>query len=200
MTPKANIIRVFIALDISQEARQVLSATMLQLQSDLPTGIKWVDLAGIHLTLKFLGNIDIKRVEPVFEAMRQSAQETSPFALKLSNLGMFPNARNPRVLWAGVDGALDALEQLQKKVDQLVSALGFPPEKQGFNPHLTLGRVRESVSSAIRSQIGTIMNSSTLQASGQEMPLWIADEVHLIRSTITSEGAVYTSMGSVPLA
>lgn len=225
MKPPDATIRVFIALDIPAEARQVLSATVRQLQAAIPGGVRWVDPASVHLTLKFLGDIDPNLINSVFEAMLQSARGVAPFQLRLLGLGLFPNARQPRVLWAGVDGDLDPLKDLQKRVDESVSALGFSRERQPFHPHLTLGRLRDGVSPLIRRHIGTIISSpplashpdkednppvSPLGEKGESSPsplnkggplgdLWPVDAVHLICSTLTSSGAVYTSLGSVPL-
>ena len=195
MNPSDATIRVFIALDIAPEARRGLVAAMRELQTAIPNGVRWVDPAGIHLTLKFLGNIDPNLVEPVFQGMRGSAEGTAPFQLRLFDLGLFPNARQPRVLWAGVAGELKPLEGLQQRVDESVSPLGFPRERQPFRPHLTLGRVREGVAPAIRSQIGATLYSIPL---GPSEP-WLVDAVHLIRSTLTPTGAIYASLGSVPL-
>jgi len=190
-----STVRVFVALDIAPEARQLLSATMRQLQVAIPGGVRWVEPAGIHLTLKFLGNIDPNLVDAVFEAMAQSAQGVASFQLRLLELGVFPNRRQPRVLWASVAGDLDPLKDLQKRVDEAVSALGFAREKQPFRPHLTLGRVREGVSPETRSQIGATLSATGLKGGD----LWLVDTLHLIRSTLTPSGAQYTSLGSVPL-
>jgi len=187
-------IRSFVAILLNDEVRAAIAAEITRLRP-LGPRVGWVVPPNLHLTLKFLGNIDPDLVDRVLEAMRQPAQSIAPFQLQLLELGVFPNSKRPRVLWAGVEGDLALLKDLQKKVDEAVSALGFAQERQPFHPHLTLGRVREGVTPAIRSQIGATLSAAVLKAGD----LWLVDAVHLIRSTLTPGGALYTSLGSVPL-
>lgn len=195
MTRPDATIRVFIALAIPPETRQVLVETRRRLGAAIPSGVRWVDPPGIHLTLKFLGNIDPHLVDNLLEAMRRSAQGSSPFRLQLSGLGLFPNAREPRVLLVGVAGDLDPLRGLQDRVEEAVVKLGFPRESRPFSPHLTLGRVHDRSHPDVRERVRTSLSATTLEPSD----LWQVKAVHLIHSTLTSAGAVYTILGSVPL-
>ena len=120
---------------------------------------------GIHLTLKFLGNIDPHLVDNLLEAMRRSAQGSSPFRLQLSGLGLFPNAKEPWVLWVGVDGDLDPLRGLQERVEEAVVKLGFPRESRPFSPHLTLGRVHDRAHPDVRERVRTSLSATTLEPS-----------------------------------
>lgn len=197
MTERDTTIRVFIALDIPAGEKQALADTIHCLQAAIPYGVRWVDPAGIHLTLNFLGNVNASLVDDILKAM-QCAAESFPgdnFDLQLASLGAFPNERQPRVLWAGIDGDLDSLKGLQEKVDEAISRLGFPREKRPFNPHLTLGRVRDGVSPSIRRQISAAFATTNLEPGDS----WEVKEMHLIRSTLTPGGAIYTSLGSVSL-
>ena len=198
MTGRPETVRVFVALDLPLHAKDVLRETVRKLADALPAGIRWVDPSGIHLTLKFLGDVDAGRVDSLLAAMEQAACEfeSSSFPLGLSGLGVFPNAREPRVLWAGVDGDLAALGRLQTLVDEALSELGFARERRPFRPHLTLGRVRDQVSPTERRRIGEVMGQARL-AGGQS---WEAREMHLIRSTLTPNGAIYDSIGVKPMA
>lgn len=198
MNRSPQTVRVFIALDLPVQAKEMLRETIRQLADALPAGIRWVDPSGIHLTLKFLGDVDVGQVDPLLAAMEQAACgfESDSFPLSLSGLGVFSNAREPRVLWAGVQGELESLGRLQMLVDKAVSELGFARERRPFRPHLTLGRVRDQVSQLERRKIGETMGQAHL-AGGQS---WEAREVHLIRSTLTPNGAIYDSIGVKPLA
>ena len=195
MTGSAPAIGVFIALHLSEQARQQLVETIRNLVTAMPTGIRWVDPAGVHLTLKFLGDIDPGRVDNVLEAMGRAARGSSPFRVHLAGLGMFPNQREPRVLWAGIGGDLDALAALQEKLEAAMSSLDFPPDRRPFSPHLTLGRVRDGLNGAARRRIGAVVSGASIEAADS----WIIDRVHLMRSTLTPDGAVYASLGSVDL-
>lgn len=197
-----STIRVFIALDLPAEAKQALADTIRHFQSALPYGVRWVDPAGIHLTLKFLGNIDASLAdaslaEDVLKAMQRATQgfQGGKFDLRLSGLGPFPNERQPRVLWAGLAGDLDSLKSLQEKVDEEICRLGFAREKRPFNPHLTLGWVRDGVSASVRRQVSDIFAATKLESGSP----WKVDRVHLIRSTLTPNGAKYTSLSSTLL-
>ena len=196
MLERKQDIRVFVALLIPDESRTVLSGAMDRLQSQVPTGVKWVNPHGIHLTLKFFGNIDSAWKEPVLEVMGDVGRQAAPFDLRLSSLGVFPNERQPRVLWSGVNGDMEALAELQEDVERAMLDLGFRREKRRFNPHLTIGRVRASVGKAARQQIGQVMSATDLGP----VESWTVDSIHLVQSTLTPQGAIYDSLGSAPLS
>ncbi len=195
-------IRVFIALVLSPQAIEVLTRTICALKQEIPSGVRWVEPSGIHLTLKFLGNIQPTLTGQVFDAMTRATQindsgsnDSGPFQLSLSQLGVFPNPRQPRVLWAGIQGDLAALAGLQVRVEEAAGRIRFAPEQRPYRPHLTLGRVRQGVSPPVRLQIGQAVSEAKLEAS----PPWKVDSLHLIQSDRRPDGAIYTSLWSVPL-
>jgi 2'-5' RNA ligase len=188
-------LRAFIAIHLSQDARRRLAETIRWMVSEVPSGVRWVDPEGIHLTLKFLGDINPALIQDVLRAMKQPASGTVPFQLHLDGLGVFPNIRRPRVLWAGVGGDMDALEALQEKVEAAMEGLDFPRERRAFSPHLTLGRVRDTISAVARQRVGGLMSQASLDGADP----WPVNGVHLMRSNLTPDGAVYTSLGSVSL-
>ena len=192
-------LRLFVALDLPAGAKAALAATVGQLQSVIPAGVRWVNPAGIHLTLKFLGDTDSGLVTPLLAALQEAAAvgDPMPFPLHLDRLGVFPNYREPRGIYAGVDGDLDSLVRAQRQVEQAIVRLGFPQEKRPFRPHLTLGRVREGVAPAVRRQIGDTIATQAAALSPEYT--WMAGEIHLIRSDLTPQGAVYTTLGQAAL-
>ena len=198
MTAGRETVRVFVALDLPAEAKETLRATVSTLEQELSPGVRWVRSEGIHLTLKFLGNVDAGLVPDLLRAMEASAREfdRDSFRLNLSGLGVFPNAREPRVLWAGVAGEMEPLAALQELVDVAISELGFSRERRPFRPHLTIGRVRDQVLPEERRRIGEVMRETKLPPTDS----WQVDEMHLIRSTLTPQGAIYVSIGSTSLA
>ena len=197
MTAGPKTVRVFVALDLPDLAKAVLRQTVQELGNLLPSGVRWVDPAGIHLTLKFLGDVDSGRVDLLLAAMDKAAGgfQCCSFPLSLSGLGVFPNTREPRVLWAGVEGDLEALGRLQVLMDEALSEVGFARERRPFRPHLTLGRVRDQVSQTERKRIGEVMRTARLAGDH----CWEAQEIHLVRSTLTPGGAIYDSVGVKPL-
>ena len=192
-------LRLFVALDLPAGAKAALAATMGQLQSVIPAGVRWVNPAGIHLTLKFLGDTEAGLVTPLLTALGEAtaAGDSTPFPLHLDGLGVFPNRREPRGIYAGVDGDLDSLAQAQRQVEQAITQLGFPREKRPFRPHLTLGRVRDGVAPAARRKIGETIATQAAALSPEYA--WSAGEIHLIRSHLTPQGAVYTPLGQAAL-
>ena len=133
--------RLFAGIPIVDEARREIVALLARLRErDWP--VRWVREEGLHLTLKFFGEVAPERFEVIEEAVRFAAQGTGALALGLDQLGAFPSAARPRVLWLGIAGP-SALELLQDRLERGGEAIGFPPEGTPFQPHVTLGRVRE---------------------------------------------------------
>ncbi len=196
MTARADTVRVFVAVGLSDDVRQQLIDAADRIRTRIPEGIQWANPAGMHLTLKFLGNIPASGVNPLLDCLVPVAQEADPFPLSLSGLGMFPNHRKPRVLWAGVEGDLDALSRLQQSAENAINALGYPPEQRPFRPHITLGRPRRSVSDAQLARIG-----STVSAVAPPSPVaWTVDSIDVMQSELHPSGARYTILGSAPLS
>ena len=194
-----SLLRLFVALDLPAEAKAALAATVGQLQSVIPSGVRWVNPAGIHLTLKFLGDTDSGLVTPLLAALREmaAAGDSRPFPLHLDGLGVLPNYREPRGIYAGISGDLDSLAQAQQRVEQAIARLGFPRDKRPFRPHLTLGRVRDGVAPAARRKIGDTIARQTAALSPEYT--WTAGEICLIHSDLTPQGAVYTTLGQAAL-
>ena len=187
------MVRAFIAVDISQEARAVLAETAKRLQEQGVTGVRWVRPEGVHLTLKFLGEIEPNLVESILEAMEGAGLGTGPIKLGLSELGAFPSMSNPRVIWVGVDGDMAPLAKLQSRIEEaLYLSCTLPKEKRAFSPHLTLGRLRERQSAKERGAVGRALAGLML---GGEVR-WQVDQVNLVRSTFTPSGVEYDLLGS----
>jgi 2'-5' RNA ligase len=188
-------IRSFIAIELPEEAKEGLARLRKELEKDEHKFVKWVDPGGIHLTLKFLGNIPSRRVEEITEAMGEAAQLISPFHLEISGLGAFPSLRQARVLWVGIVGEVDKLSRLQQNIDSMLAALGFAKEERSFVPHLTLARVRQGASPLERRSFGELVGS-TIFADKYHVEV---EAISLIRSQLTPAGAIYTCLSTVEL-
>jgi 2'-5' RNA ligase len=188
-------IRSFIAIELSEEAKEGLARLRRKIERDEHRFVKWVDPGGIHLTLKFLGNIPSKRVTEITEAVKKAAQGISPFLLEISGLGAFPSLKQARVLWVGVSGELDKLSRLQQNIDSALAALGFAKEERPFVPHLTLARIREGASAPERTSFGELVGSTTF---ADKYPVEV-EAVRLMRSQLTPAGAIYTCLSVVGL-
>ncbi|HSM57803.1 MAG TPA: RNA 2',3'-cyclic phosphodiesterase [Candidatus Sulfomarinibacteraceae bacterium] len=175
-------IRAFIAIDLSEEARAVLANAGETLARRVPSGVvKWVSPQKMHLTLRFLGDTPLEKLDELFAALDRTVSAHPPFSLHLDELGCFPNRRRPRVVWVGVQGDTAQAEALRDDIEEMAAAMGWEPEQRPFRPHLTLGRVKEK---------GAALDLPWGQGVA---PAKIAvDAVHLFESQLRPSGAVYT--------
>ena len=183
-------LRLFIAAEPSDALRRKLDelSGLLSFRGD---GVKWVNSGGIHLTLKFLGAVDEAMVGAIDDAAGRCAHGLGEIRLSVGSVGMFPDARRPRVIWVGLSGDIERLAGLRDALEGACSSLGFPTEGRAFRPHLTLGRVKERLSTETLKKI-----EQSRDAALGEMTI---DHIELIKSELKPSGAVYTTLSSYPL-
>jgi 2'-5' RNA ligase len=187
--------RSFIAIELPDELKLGLAQLQDRLKLGKQPGVKWVDPYGIHLTLKFLGNIEVDRIGAITKAMEIAVQGISPFHLEVKDLGAFPNLRRVQVVWVGISGEVDKLGQLQQRIESNLTPLGFTAESRPFTPHLTLARLRKQASLDERQGLGRlIINTKFETAYTIEV-----EAINLMRSQLTREGAIYSQISSVKL-
>lgn len=136
--------RTFVAIDLNQKIKNGVSQLIedLKKQSGVSRGIRWIRPEAMHLTLKFLGEINEEKVAPITDVLKRISEECQPFPLRMKGTGFFPpKSRAPRVIWIGVEEE-DKLMRLQSQVEKALERMGFPREKRKYHPHLTLGRVK----------------------------------------------------------
>ena len=183
--------RLFIAIELPHEIKQGLAKMQEQLKGG-GAGASWTRPEGIHLTLKFLGEVPEAKVPEIMSALAAAVRETGKFRLAVGGAGAFPNVRNPRVLWVGVTGALESLTALQAAVEGAMVKLGFEPEDRKFSPHLTLARIKYLRPRDNWQKVVEGIKDITLG--------WFeADGVSLMKSELKPSGAVYTEVGRVQL-
>jgi 2'-5' RNA ligase len=185
-----DLIRSFIAIELPPAVKQELTELENILKKRCPQVIRWVDPQGIHLTLKFLGDVDSDRMDEVNMAIDEATQGMSPFSLVLQEIGAFPNLNKVNIIWVGAKGDLDILASLQKQVESNMEQLDFPREDRTFTPHMTLGRVRDYAKPDDRKKIGQVLSDTTF-VSSQTIKV---DSVNLIKSVLTPSGAIYTRL------
>jgi 2'-5' RNA ligase len=188
-------IRSFIAIELPEEAKEGLARLRKELERDEHKFVKWVAPGGIHLTLKFLGNIPSRRVTEITEALKRAAQGIPPFHLEISGLGVFPSPRQVRVFWVGIGGEVDKLSRLQQNIDSALIDLKFTKEERPFVPHLTLARIREGASPSERKAFGELVGSAIFE---DKYPVKV-EAITLMRSQLTPAGAIYTCLSVVEL-
>jgi len=188
-------VRSFIALELPDEVKAGLTRLQAQLKASRHSSVKWVNPNSIHLTLKFLGDVTINKLDEISKAMETAVQEIPPFQLEVKDLGVFPNLNKVRVVWVGVRGDTTRLAQLQQRIESNLATLDFAPETRAFTPHLTLARLREQASPDERQNFGQLIDSTEFESVYK----FRVDSISLMRSQLTREGAIYSRLSSAKL-
>lgn len=184
-------IRAFIAISVPEPVLQAIVKAQETLQES-GLDIRWVRRGGIHLTLRFLGDIDRDDVEKVRSAMWQATKLFSPFTLKGDGVGVFPDLKRPRVVWVGLSGDMEPLRALQRDLESQLNGLGFPREKRSFKGHLTMGRVK--------GRLDRTKLSAVLEGLGDfQTESFTVQSIVLFQSDLRPDGAVYSRLAEVAL-
>ncbi len=187
----SETIRTFISLELPGSVKQAVEGLKEHLMAS-GGDVKWVKIQGLHLTLKFLGQIPSEKVPAITGALDPIAVRERLFKVTLKGVGAFPSLRNPRVVWVGLEGD-NRLARLQSYVEDAITRLGFESETRPFKPHLTLGRVR---SPRRRQALIDALESKAAWESGTcEL-----SEISLMKSELKPGGVVYTPLWSKGLA
>jgi 2'-5' RNA ligase len=184
-------VRAFIAIPLPADLLDQIGRLQRKLEIDVPPrSVRWVRASGIHLTLKFLGDTAVERLPAIKSALGVIARIAPPCPFTVSELGCFPNSSRPRVIWVGVQEPTGRMAALQAAVEEAMETLGYEPERRGFTPHLTLGRVHRRASSRDRTGIGKVVAAKKIGPLG-EVP---GDRFELIQSVLKPTGAEYTTL------
>lgn len=189
--PEGETIRAFLALDPPPEILRTIADIQGALRKNIRGSVSWVRPEGMHLTLKFFGDIATDDINVVSEVVAGHAAGARTFHLEAKGLGVFPGLRRPRVLWFGIGGEVERLIALQQAIDQGLEACGFPREERPFRAHLTLAR--------IKSPRGLEGLDSVIAGKGSESAgKFMATGLTLFKSDLTPKGAIYTTLGHFP--
>ena len=188
-------VRAFVAIDLPEPVKEAIGEVVDQLRRVDLRGVRPVNLNGVHLTVKFLGDVSTDNVPKVAEAVSEAVHDAEAFVIEMGGVGVFPNRRSPRTIWAGFEGDVDRLAHLQRRVDNAVAELGFPKERRSFTPHLTLARVRDGAASDTRRSAAEIAERHW-KGSGLIVSV---NSVGLIRSILSPKGARYEHLANLPL-
>ena len=188
-------VRSFIAIELPAALGDDLARLQERFRSAGPFPVKWVDPLVIHLTLKFLGSVAADRLDDITGVMAAAAWGLSPFRLEVEGLGVFPSPRRVQVVWVGVGGEVNRLQELYRRLEAGLERLGFTPEGRPFTPHLTLGRVRDRATPGERERLGQLVTGTGFTAAHAIS----VSTVSLMQSHLTREGAVYRQTSVVSL-
>jgi 2'-5' RNA ligase len=182
--------RLFVALNLPAEIRDRLAAAQDRLRR-VQADVSWVRSENIHVTLKFLGETEEKRLGRIRPALHEAARAGAPFSMEVSGVGSF-GGRVPRVVWVGVKEGAELLVELAGRIEAALGRVGFPKERRGFTAHLTLGRVRSP-----RNVEALLAALEPLQA--EQFGTVAATQFDLMRSELRPSGSVYTVLERFPL-
>jgi 2'-5' RNA ligase len=188
-------LRTFIAVDINSSILESIHQKIENLRKIIGnSAVRWVPTSNIHLTLKFLGDISLDSVNTLTHILQAEADSCQQFDIHINGLGSFPNSKRPRVLFIGIQAPAE-LEALQRGIESVTAKLGYKSETRAFSPHLTIGRVRENITSTDQQKIRKALEEIKIDSLGTAR----VDSVHLYKSELKPTGAVYKKLFSAPL-
>lgn len=185
-------IRCFIAIDLSVSVRRQIEALVQELRKS-EAQVAWVRIEGVHLTLKFLGNVAPELIERIKPELARAAGQTGPIHIEPAGCGAFPGIKSPRVIWVGLGGQIGPLADLARRVEEALEPLGFKPEERSFKPHLTVGRVKG------RTRLAALQEMLLAHAGFTAEP-FDAAEIVLYKSELRPDGARYTPLFKTPFS
>jgi 2'-5' RNA ligase len=178
--------RTFIAIELPENIKNSLAKLQEELKA---TGadVKWVQPQNIHLTLKFLGERDDKKVKRISEILDEVAKVHTAFQIQINALGAFPNLNSPRVIWVGIDQGDVETKNIFKDLEDLICKVGIPKEDRAFSSHITIGRTRSPAGREKLTQAITILGEEI----GKVNLTFTAGSITLFKSTLTPKGPIY---------
>lgn len=189
----ARSTRTFVAVDVSEETRARAGRLLGELAA-ADSKVKWVDPRNLHVTLKFLGDVDTRELGEVCAAVAAAVREAPPFDFCVRGCGAFPTTDSPRTIWLGVEDGADELIALHEMLEKGLAGMGFRREQRRFRPHLTLGRVRNNPAGL--DELMAILEENRDLVAG----VTGVDEVKVYSSELNREGPAYEMLSTATLA
>ncbi|MDR3578267.1 MAG: RNA 2',3'-cyclic phosphodiesterase [Anaerolineaceae bacterium] len=188
-------IRAFIAIELPSSIQKKLGEVINGLKNQSKDVIRWVPPHNIHITLKFLGDVSTNNLQILTQIIASEVSRYHPFEIRIGGLGAFPNLRQPRVIWIGVQ-APAVLENLQRGIEAETRRMGYVAEERPFSPHLTVGRTSHNANQDDIRQIAVILSNTTVADLGTVQ----VESVRLFKSDLQRSGAVYTVIADAQLS
>jgi 2'-5' RNA ligase len=185
-------IRTFIAVELDPVIRQRAVEILRALQA-VPGDVKWVEPENLHFTLKFLGEVDSRKIHQVCQLVQQAMADLSPFEFEVHGAGAFPDLNRPRTFWLGARQGREEMVTVADHLEDALQTLGFRRETRRFEPHLTIGRMRQGGRSSPR--LVELLNDYADVDVGQMS----VDEVVVFSSVLGRSGPTYEALAHVGL-
>ncbi|MFC1708516.1 RNA 2',3'-cyclic phosphodiesterase [Candidatus Omnitrophota bacterium] len=186
-------IRTFIALEISDGVKEQISQIQEKFKQTESLKAKWVAKENVHLTLKFLGDTQLKHVEKIKDKLKECLQNEKAIDCNLSNIGVFPNERFTRVIWVSIKGGDAQIIDMAKKLDKTLCKLGFKKEKREFKTHITICRPKQILE---YNQFKATLDKINRDFQPKSFSI---NKVSFFESKLTPQGPIYTSLLDVIL-
>ena len=195
MAEEQQAIRAFVSVHIPAGIREKLRAAQAELAGAIAeSGVRWAPFEQLHLTLEFLGNVAIEDVPSLETALNDVALVHPAFDLSAERIGAFSSIRNPRVIWAGIEGDVGAVKGLQAEVKTAVRPFVAEQETRAYKPHVTLGRVRPAKPRELR-QVSDALASAVDRTFGA----WRVEEFALMQSKLSPHGSQHSTLATFRL-
>jgi len=189
-----HTIRTFFAIELPTSTLEQIEKESYDLKNSIPGKIKWVAFGSMHITIKFIGEFNPEHQSSIQKDLRSHLSGLGEIKLSFGKIGVFPNKKNPRVAWLGLNDSGQLIE-LAQIVNLVSSNYGYPQEKRSFSPHLTIGRVRTNVSSRDRELIGQMITNYRFV----KIDPFTTNRLSFIKSLLTPKGPVYSTLFETPL-
>ena len=190
---KINI-RSFLAIDIDEPLRELLETIQKSFRQKLTTSLRWVEIGNIHLTIKFIGDMDVTHLKSIESDLREEISTIPSFQLRPIKIDSFPNRRDPRVIWLGINQPAE-LTQIAEIAERVYCVHGYPPEKRNFAPHLTMARNRKS----LPKEGVAILNQAIDEYTWDDHIEITASRIKLYESKLTPSGPKYSELLNISL-
>ncbi|MFP4588715.1 MAG: RNA 2',3'-cyclic phosphodiesterase [Candidatus Acetothermia bacterium] len=184
--------RTFFCYELPSQVRQEMRESLGRVSS--PARVKWVNTENIHITVKFLGEINEDQLQEIKEAIEEPLKRHSPFTIEINHLGGFPRLSYPKVIWLGSDDPPEEIHGIHRDLEETLEELGFEREDRDYVPHVTLGRTKEKDSSKVKT-LGNELKNEKLDRK------WQVEISHLtlMQSRLRSSGPIYDLLFKAPL-
>lgn len=184
--------RTFIAIELPEE----IKAYLAKIQNDLRkigADVKWVEPENLHLTLKFLGERDDKKIKQISELLKEISKDTTSYKIRISSLGAFPKTEAPRVIWVGISEGDNQTKAIAKRLEEEIAHLGIPKEDRPLSSHITLGRTHSGLHV---DKLSNELNNLAGKIISQEFSV---TKITLFKSTLTAKGPIYEALKEINL-
>ena len=187
--------RAFIAIELPPEVRNALGSLEAELKTS-GADVKWVKPENIHLTLKFLGERDEKKIKETMRILDEVCAEKNSFSASVSSIGAFPNLDAPRVIWVGIGNGSAQIKEIACELEERISKLGIPKEDREFSTHITLGRTHSGLK---RKELTEKIKAIEINYSSRKDLKFEVNKITLLKSTLTPGGPIYEALKTANL-